>query len=170
MSTAPKCAAEHLIQKGHRRIALLEGRFSPQIYHDRHNGYMDAIVSAGLTVDPLFMRDVDANELCAETCAREMLSCPERPTALLCTNDTIAVGAMKAAMRMGLRIPEDVAVIGFDDSYVSRVIEPELTTVRIDSLQMGKLAVEMLFRLIDGEELSKWYIEMPTELIVRGTT
>lgn len=73
-----KCAAEHLIQKGHRRIALLEGRFSPQIYHDRHNGYMDAIVSAGLTVDPLFMRDVDANELCAETCAREMLSCPER--------------------------------------------------------------------------------------------
>ena len=57
---------------------------------------------------------------------------------------------MKAAMRMGLRIPEDVAVIGFDDSYVSRVIEPELTTVRIDSLQMGKLAVEMLFRLIDA--------------------
>lgn len=165
-----KCAAEHLIQKGHRRIASLEGRFSPQIYHDRHNGYMDAIVSAGLTVDPLLIRDVDANELCAETCAREMLSCPERPTALLCTNDTIAVGAMKAAMRMGLRIPEDVAVIGFDDSYVSRVIEPELTTVRIDSLQMGKLAVEMLFRLIDGEELSKWYIEMPTELIVRGTT
>lgn len=96
---------------------------------------MDAIVSAGLTVDPLFMRDVDANELCAETCAREMLSCPERPTALLCTNDTIAVGAMKAAMRMGLRIPEDVAVIGFDDSYVSRVIEPELTTVRIDSFR-----------------------------------
>ena len=77
---------------------------------------------------------------------------------------------MKAAMRMGLRIPEDVAVIGFDDSYVSRVIEPELTTVRIDSLQMGKLAVEMLFRLIDGEALSEWYIEMPTELIVRGTT
>ena len=64
-----KCAAEHLIQKGHRRIALLEGRFSPQIYHDRHNGYMDAIVSAGLTVDPLLIRDVDANELCAETCA-----------------------------------------------------------------------------------------------------
>ena len=148
-----KCAAEHLIQKGHRRIALLEGRFSPQIYHDRHNGYMDAIVSAGLTVDPLLIRDVDANELCAETCAREMLSCPERPTALLCTNDTIAVGAMKAAMRMGLRIPEDVAVIGFDDSYVSRVIEPELTTVRIDSLQMGKLAVEMLFRLIDGDAI-----------------
>ena len=68
-----KCAAEHLIQKGHRRIALLEGRFSPQIYHDRHNGYMDAIVSAGLTVDPLLIRDVDANELCAETCAIHIL-------------------------------------------------------------------------------------------------
>ena len=93
----------------------------------------------------------------------------DRPTAFFCTNDTIAAGAMKAVTRAGLRVPEDIAIIGFDDSYISRVVEPELTTVRIDAAKMGCLAMQTLFDLIAGMPVEKAHIQIPTELIVRGT-
>lgn len=77
---------------------------------------------------------------------------------------------MKAIFHAGLKIPEDIAVVGFDDSFISRVVAPELTTVRIDVDRMGRLAARRLFDLIDGKEVSDTYIEIPTELVVRGTT
>jgi DNA-binding LacI/PurR family transcriptional regulator len=77
---------------------------------------------------------------------------------------------MKAAFRAGLRIPQDLAIVGFDDSYISRVVAPELTTVRIDVDQMGRLAAQKLFDLIDGKTISETQIEIPTELVIRGTT
>lgn len=165
-----KEAAAYLTQKGHRRIGLLAGRFSPRIYGERFQGYLDALTEAGIEPDSAIMRDLDANEQQAEAYTRELLQLDNRPTALLCTNDTIAVGAVKAALRSGLRVPEDLAVIGFDDSLVSRVIEPELTTVRIDSYRMGELAARLLFQLIDGETLQNDRITISTQLIVRGTT
>ena len=98
-----------------------------------------------------------------------MLREVDRPTAFFCTNDTIAAGAMKAVTRAGLRVPEDIAIIGFDDSYISRVVEPELTTVRIDAAKMVCLAMQTLFDLIAGMPVEKAHIQIPTELIVRGT-
>ena len=99
-----------------------------------------------------------------------LLKLEERPTAVFCTNDTVAAGAMKAVIRAGLRIPEDMAVVGFDDSSVSRVVEPELTTVRIDMDQMGRLAAEKLFDLIEDNPSAETRIEIPTELIVRRSS
>lgn len=95
---------------------------------------------------------------------------PNHPTAFFCTNDTIAAGAMKAVFRAGLKLPEDIAIVGFDDSYISRVVAPELTTVKIDVDLMGRLATQKLFDLIDGNEVSDTQIEIPTELVVRETT
>ena len=106
----------------------------------------------------------------SQRAAEQLLSLPDRPTALFCTNDTIAAGAMKAAVRMGLRIPEDVAVVGFDDSYISRVVEPGMTTVRIDGERMGRIAAQKLFDLIEGKPVDEHIIQISTELIVRGTT
>ena len=77
---------------------------------------------------------------------------------------------MKAVIRAGLRIPEDMAVVGFDDSFVSRIVEPELTTVRIDMDQMGRLAAEKLFDLIEGIPSAEKRIVIPTELIVRRSS
>lgn len=131
---------------------------------------MDALTEAGIALDTGIVWDLDANEKQAEARTNELLHMDNRPTALLCTNDTIAVGAVKAVLRAGLRVPEDLAIIGFDDSIVSRVIEPELTTVRIDSYRLGELAAELLFQLIDGETLRQDRITISTELIVRGTT
>jgi len=80
-----------------------------------------------------------------------MLSLPDRPTAIFCTNDTIAVGTLKAALRAGLRIPQDLAIVGFDDSEISHLVEPELTTVRVDKAAMGRIAAEQLIAQIEGE-------------------
>lgn len=77
---------------------------------------------------------------------------------------------MKAVIRAGLRIPEDVAIVGFDDSSVSRIVEPELTTVRIDMDRMGQLAAEKLFGLIEGKPSGETRIVIPTELIVRSSS
>ena len=90
--------------------------------------------------------------------------------ALFCTNDTIAIGAMKAILRAGLRIPEDVAVVGYDDSENSRMIEPELTTVQVDKTAMGRIAAERLIALIEGEVPRKETIQTAVKLIVRGST
>ena len=94
--------------------------------------------------------------------------CPA--TAILCVNDMVAFGVIKELSNLGVRIPTDVSIIGFDDSLVSRVIEPELTTVRIDSYRLGELAAKLLFQLIDGQTLRQDRITISTELIVRGTT
>ena len=141
-------AVDHLYEQKHRKIGLLAGRFSPQVNEARYKGYVDALVRRGLEINQL----------------------ENRPTAAFCTNDTVAAGAMKAVIRAGLRIPEDVAIVGFDDSSVSRIVEPELTTVRIDMDRMGQLAAEKLFDLIEGKPSGETRIVIPTELIVRSSS
>ncbi len=163
-------AVEHLCRRGHRRIGLLAGRFSPQVNEARYNGYFDALARQGLKADPRYVLDIDPTLEAGEEAMARLLEMEERPTAVFCTNDTVAAGAMKAVIRAGLRIPKDMAVVGFDDSSVSRIVEPELTTVRIDMDQMGRLAAEKLFDLIDGRPLDRKKIVIPTELIVRKSS
>ena len=109
--------------------------------------------------------DVDA----AAAVALELLDRPDRPTAVFGANDVVAAGILKAAHRLGLRVPEDVAVVGFDDSTVCGMLEPELTSVRINCRRMGELCVERLRALLAGEECPP-VTTVPTELHVRGTT
>lgn len=163
-------AVNHLCARGHRRIGLLAGRFSPQVNEARYNGYFDALAQQGLEADPRYVLDIEPTLEAGEQAMARLLTLETRPTAVFCTNDTVAAGAMKAVIRAGLRIPEDVAIVGFDDSSVSRIVEPELTTVRIDMDQMGRLAAEKLFSLIDGASLEETKIVIPTELIVRKSS
>lgn len=163
-------ATEHLYARGHRRIGLLAGRFSPQIYTDRYNGYLSVLRAHGLTEDVRFIQDIEPTAEAAEQYISSILSLPDRPSAFFCTNDTIAIGAIKAVLRAGLRVPEDLAIVGFDDSDISRVIEPELTTIQIDKQLMGHLAAQKLFALIAGQPVTDTLIETPTRLIVRGST
>ncbi len=149
---------------------LLAGRFSPQVSEARAEGFFRTLADHGVPVDARFVADLDPTLEDSEAIMARMLAQPDHPTAFFCTNDTIAAGAMKAAFRAGLRIPQDLAIVGFDDSYISRVVAPELTTVRIDVDQMGRLAAQKLFDLIDGKTISETQIEIPTELVIRGTT
>ncbi len=163
-------AVTHLWERGHQKIGLLAGRFSPQIYTARYNGYLSALREHGLQEDFRFVQDIEPTMEAAEQYMASVLQMEDRPTAFFCTNDTIAIGVIKAAIRAGLRVPQDIAVVGFDDSDISRVIEPELTTIRIDKQEMGRLAANRLFDLIDGKEIENKWIEMPTSLIVRRST
>lgn len=162
-------AADYLYQQGHRRIGLLAGRFSRQVYEARFSGYSKALEAHGLPLDMQYIADLDPTLEEGQRAMSSLLALHDRPTAVFCTNDTIAAGAVKAVLRAGLRVPEDVAVVGFDDSYISRVIEPELTTVRIDAAKMGRIAIQKLFDLIEGLPVEETLVQIPTELVVRGS-
>ena len=163
-------AVDHLYEQEHQKIGLLAGRFSPQVNEARYKGYVDALVRRGLEINPQYILEIDPTLEAGEHAMAHLLQLENRPTAAFCTNDTVAAGAMKAVIRAGLRIPEDVAIVGFDDSSVSRIVEPELTTVRIDMDRMGQLAAEKLFDLIEGKPSGETRIVIPTELIVRSSS
>lgn len=163
-------AMRHLIEKGHRRIGLIAGKFSPHVYLSRYNAYREILAENGCEEDPQLIETIEPTVEEAIKSAQKLLALEQRPTALFCTNDTIAIGAMKAILRAGLRIPEDVAVVGYDDSENSRMIEPELTTVQVDKTAMGRIAAERLIALIEGEAPRKETIQTAVKLIVRGST
>ena len=163
-------AMRHLIEKGHRRIGLLAGNFSPHVYMSRYNAYRDVLTENGCEIDPQLIKTIEPTVEDAIESTQKLLALENRPTALFCTNDTIAIGAVKAILRSGLRIPEDIAVVGYDDSENSRMIEPELTTVQVDKTAMGRLAAERLIALIEGEAPRKETIQTTVKLVVRKST
>ena len=123
---------DHLTAYGHRRIALLAGRFSSYITSVRYNAFLTAMHEHGISVDDsgivMCGRDVES----ATQASVELLRRPERPTAVFAFNDVLAAGVIKAATRLGLRVPDDVAVVGFDDSSSCTLLTPELSSVHVD--------------------------------------
>lgn len=162
-------ATAYLCERGHRKIGLLAGRFSPQVSEARAEGFFKTLAQYDVPVDARFIADIEPTLEAGEEAMARLLREPDHPTAVFCTNDTIAAAAMKAVLRAGLRVPDDVAVVGFDDSYISRVVEPELTTVRIDAAKMGRIAIQKLFDLIEGLPLEETLVQIPTELVVRDS-
>jgi DNA-binding LacI/PurR family transcriptional regulator len=163
-------AIEYLADRGHKNIGLLSGRFTPFIYSRRYNAYLDAMRKHGLTPDFRFVQTVEATVKDAYMLVSSLLTQENRPTALLCTNDTIAVGAMKAVLRAGLRIPQDMSVIGYDNSDLCMICEPELTSVAVDMSKMGRLSVEYLLAQINGQTPDQKIVTVDSKLILRGTT
>ena len=162
-------ALEHLIARGHRNIAMLAGRFSPYILNERYRAFLEIAQSHGLSTDARQIRLCDPAVDSAETACEELLARPDRPTAILAANDMLAAGAMKAARRLGFRVPEDLAVTGVDDSNICGLLEPELTSVHIDCRRMGELAAARLQSLLEGETDVPQVTVVPTQLRVRGS-
>ena len=163
-------AVEYLAGRGHKNIGLLSGKFTPFIYSRRYKAYIDAMAKHGLQPDYRFVQDVEPTIRDAYGLVHEMLMSENRPTALLCTNDSIAVGALKAAIRAGLSIPRDLSIIGYDNSDLCMVTEPELTSVDTDKSEMGRLTVEQLMKMINGKVPEERIITVGTKLILRGTS
>ena len=163
-------ALEHLIGRGHRNIAMLAGRFSPYILGERYRAFLEVTQAHGLPADTRHIKLCDPTvESAAEACL-ELLSRQDRPTAIFGGNAVMAAGAMKAALRLGLRVPEDLAVTGLDDSSACGMLEPELTSVHIDCRRMGELSVARLQALLAGETDVPQVTVVPTELRVRGSS
>jgi LacI family transcriptional regulator len=163
-------ATEHLLQLGHRRIAMISG---PQEYlcsRARVDGYRHALEQSGVEFDTDLVRWGDFRQEGGFRWALELLDQPNRPTAIFGGSDEQALGSYEAARQLGLAIPGDLSVIGFDDLPLARWLPPPLTTVRQPLADMGAMAAEMLLRLIAGRDLASRRVELATELVVREST
>jgi DNA-binding LacI/PurR family transcriptional regulator len=181
-----RAAAEHLLGLGHHRIGLLmlslHGPFGPAdaaprptdgyVSEQRLAGWLDALRPAG--AEPVVVRVQDAGFAEVSAGARVMLERPDRPTAVLCFSDVVALGVVDTARDLGLSVPGDLSVVGFDDSPAARRFRPALTTVRQDVEEKGRAAAAALIAAIrasaNGEPAPAEHLMLPTELIVRDST
>ncbi len=184
-------ATRHLLQLGHRRIAHIQGPMKWTVSHDRFQGYCDALQEFGLVPNPALVSEGDFMPASARSIADAFFSLGnfERPTAIFAASDLMAYGVMSAAEEHGLRIPDDVALVGFDDTSPSALLKPPLTTVSQPFYKMGQRSISLLLNLIEDVQvpLRRWYeqdddrqlhfvpassnmhIQLPTNLVVRAS-
>jgi LacI family transcriptional regulator len=163
-------ATEHLIELGHRRIAMLTGRHDLQSSHLRERGYRQALKKADLKIEERLIKPGEYHLEPSRNSARKMLSMPNPPTAIFAANDISAIAAMAVAAELGLRVPQDLSVVGFDNIPESALSSPALTTIEQPIRQMGHRAVEMLIELIRGQALAETHLTLDTRLVVRQST
>jgi LacI family transcriptional regulator len=163
-------ATEHLIELGHRRIAMLTGRHDLQSSLLREQGYRQAMRKAGLDIDEGLVQPGEYDFDPSRDSARQMLSLPEPPTAIFAANDISAIASMTVAAELGVRVPQDLSVVGFDNIPESALSVPALTTVEQPIRLMGQRAVEMLIELIRGRTLAETHLTLDTRLVVRAST
>jgi LacI family transcriptional regulator len=166
-----RMATEHLLQLGHTRIAAIVGPRNWIAADDRLLGYRAALAAADkLAPEGLVQAGGEPTIAHGLAAARVLLDLPEPPTAIVAFNDKMAIGAMQAAVERGLRVPRHLSVVGFDDLELSRVVAPQLTTVRQPLKEMARLGVQLLLRLIDKREIDTLHVELATELVQRAST
>lgn len=159
----------YLIELGHRRIGFITGDMALGCARDRLVGYQQALREAGLPLDAALVREGDFLQPRAFTCANELLDLAEPPTAIFASNDVSAFGVMEAVRNRGLRLPDDISVLGFDDIPQAAQVHPELTTVRQPLAEMGRTAVQLLFSYIEAPDAGVRRIELPTALSIRAS-
>lgn len=161
-------ATRHLIELGHRHIAHITGILSHEDAVARRNGYEQALQDAGMRVDEALIVEGQYSER-SGVMAAEMLMMRGRPfSAIFAANDQMAFGVRLALFRRGLRVPDDVSIVGYDDQAVSAYMIPPLTTMRQPSHEIGRTAADSILQLIKGEEVGE--IRFSADLIVREST
>jgi LacI family transcriptional regulator len=163
-------ATEHLLALGHRRIGFIEGPPRLLCSRARLDGYRAALDAAGVDVDRQLVREGDFYHESGFAGGAALLDLAVPPTAIFASSDQMAFGVYEAVRRRGLRVPDDVSVVGFDDLPEVRWSSPPLTTVRQPLTEMGRLAARTVLRLAEGESVESTGIELATELVVREST
>lgn len=162
--------ARHLIELGHRRIAMITGPSWALCSRARLDGYRAALDAAGVPVDRELIRDGEFEIAGGLAQAVALLQLPDPPTAIFALNDGMAIGVYHAANQAGLRIPQDLSVVGYDDYPLDQWLVPPLTTVRQPLSDMGTAAARMVLDLAAGVEPRSRRHELATELVVRSST
>jgi len=163
-------ATRHLLDLGHRRIAFVGGSEGSVPGRERLHGYREALEAAGLAPDPTLTRHGPFDAETGAEIAQYLLDMEDPPTAVFAASDSIAMGVMRVAKHRGLRIPEDLSVIGFDDTYGAMWTEPALTTVRQPLRQMGRVAARTVLELAEGRRPDSHHVQLATSLVVREST
>ncbi|MFJ7214517.1 LacI family DNA-binding transcriptional regulator [Amycolatopsis sp. NPDC098790] len=163
-------ATEHLLELGHRRIAFLSGRPDLESATLRKAGYLRALEAAGVPADENLIRIGAYDPEVSAASAHDLLTCPDRPTAVFAANDISAIATVGAARELGLSVPDDLSVVGFDNVPESALCSPPLTTVDQPIREMGHRAISMLIALINGDEVGRTHVTLDTGLVVRHST
>jgi LacI family transcriptional regulator len=157
----------YLLGLGHRTVAMIEGKPGFKSTVVRRRGYESALAEAGIEVRKSFMTVGEYTVESGFSAMRRLLDGPERPTAVFCANDQMALGALKAVAEAGLRTPDDITVAGFDDDAFAAYVTPALTTVRRPIAEMSRLAAERLLQAIEGRRSVAETAYVRTELVLR---
>jgi LacI family transcriptional regulator len=163
-------ATRHLLDLGHRQIAYVGGPSAAACNQARMHGYRGAMEAGGAPVPDEYVRTGRFSYEHGVAGGAALLDLPEPPTAVFAGSDETALGVIEAARVRGLRVPEDLSVVGFDDTPVARLAAPPLTTVRQPLREMGAVAVRTALRMAAGEGVDSHHVELATELVVRQST
>ena len=162
-------STEYLWSLGHRRIGFISGLLDSDVCKDRLLGYTSALSRLGSEEDKSLIYKGDYSYGSGEKGGKYFVSLPQPATAIICANDSMAIGAMKVIREMGLRIPEDISVIGFDDIEVSSRVFPTLTTNAAPIKEMADKSVEILLSEIDGNNMEYQHVILPAQLVKRDS-
>lgn len=160
-------AVNHLLRLGHQRIAYINGPTNWKASRERLAGYRDALQAAGVAFDPGLVQVGDWRLGTGYAAAKELLALPERPTAIFAGNDLMAVGVIYAAEDTSLRVPQDVALVGYDNRSEATVVRPTLTTVTMPLNEMGRAAADIFLSRVKGEPVPAGAEKLKGHLIVR---
>ncbi len=165
-------ATEHLILQGCKRIAHIAGAQQRSVYKDRQAGYLNALRKHGIPVDEdliIYTKNLSAEE--GMNATEKLMSLPNKPDGIFSANDTSAVSVIQFARKAGIRIPEDLAVIGFNNDPISTIIHPQLSTISHPAIEMGKIAARQVLKHKEDKDLVKSEtIVLKTELIIRESS
>jgi LacI family transcriptional regulator len=163
-------ATEYLIKKGHRRIGFINGESWMDAATERLRGYRQALATHDIAFDAALMREGDWLPLKGYQLAKELLSAANRPTAILCANDLMALGAIEAAAELGIQVPDDLSIMGYDDQELARYTHPPLSTLVLPNYQMGRHAAELLIDAFNsGRQIRTGVIKVDGPVVERGS-
>ena len=160
-------AVEYLIKLGHRRIGLIEGPANVSTSRERRLGYEDAMAAHKLPIQSEYIRGGDYKQASGRAMAEELLGLKKPPTALFVLNNLMTVGALEAIHQRRLTIPNDIAIIGFDDLPWAEALNPPLTVVRQPAYEVGQAAAELLFKRLESKKRSETHLKLFPKLVVR---
>jgi len=163
-------ATLHLTALGHRRIAYVGGEPGATCSQARLYGYHAALAQAGIEQDPDLVRSGRFDTETGYAATLELAALTDPPTAVFAGCDAAAVGVIEAARTLGLRVPDDLSVVGFDNTYLAEHCFPKLTTIAQPLEEMGRIALRTLIRLADGDTLETHHVELATQLVERVST
>lgn len=166
---AAEAVIAHLASLGHRRIAHIAGPLSTTTGAERAAGYRLAMKSHGFPMDAALLAEAEAYaEVSGHAAATRLLRAS--PTAIFAANDLLVLGALRAAREAGLRVPQQISLVGINDIPLVSLIDPPLTTVRVPQREMGEIAADMLIALLENEPIARRHVLLETMLVVRGST
>jgi LacI family transcriptional regulator len=160
----------YLLDLGHRKIAFILGQMNSKYSVERFRAYQAAFRDRGLAYDPRYIVESDFSKTDGFRAMGQLLDLTDRPSCVLCINDSVTPGALKQISTRGLRIPKDISVVAIGSSETLDLYQPALTTIKIPVTQIGQAAAQMLIRLMEGETIPERHIVIPSELVIRDST